>query len=125
MSNIMIINIISVTAFILIFIYAFYISCIEGFNTNKTNIEVIYFYSDTCPLCKIFVNEKWNKFKEEYSSVYEIKEYEENEIEIEDIEKYSIDGFPTVIIKKGDTFKEYRTNLPISIDKFIEKKYKD
>lgn len=72
-------------------------------NTNKKTIEkfenvktVTYYYMDGCKYCDLFSPE-WDKFVDNYDG--EIKFSKKNMKDArEDLKKYNIDGFPTVII---------------------------
>lgn len=78
-------------------------SIMESFG-NPTSCT--YYYMTNCGHCKTFTPE-WDKFVQNYTGNIEFKKVEMNQAG-NDIEKYNIKGFPTVLIMDdaGET-KEY------------------
>ena len=78
-------------------------SIMESFGNPTT---CTYYYMTNCGHCKTFTPE-WDKFVQNYTGNIEFKKVEMNQAG-NDIEKYNIKGFPTVLIMDdaGET-KEY------------------
>tara|TARA_E500000178_G_scaffold195993_1_gene193995 strand:- start:682 stop:1083 length:402 start_codon:yes stop_codon:yes gene_type:complete len=75
----------------------------ENFSNPKT---CTYYYMDNCGYCEKFTPE-WDKFVSEYSGSVVLQKKERNEAGSE-LDKYNIEGFPTVILcdDNGD-YKEF------------------
>ena len=71
----------------------------EGFSNPK---ELIYFYMNGCGHCKTF-SPVWDEFASNYNGDLKLNKYETNEAGSM-IEKYKIQGFPTVLLidEKGN-----------------------
>ena len=73
------------------------------FFRNKSIMEIFsnptsctYYYMDKCGHCKKFTPE-WDRFVRNYTGDIKFKKVESEQAR-EDIEKYNITGFPTVLI---------------------------
>jgi thiol-disulfide isomerase/thioredoxin len=93
-----------------------------------TKNSVTLYYADYCSHCHAFMPE-WNKLKQSLPSNYQSFQYESSR-DSDVINNNSIDGFPTIRIKKGDTYLDYvgeRTAekiLDVMTEKSKEKKIK-
>jgi thiol-disulfide isomerase/thioredoxin len=94
-----------------------------------TKNSVTLYYADYCSHCHAFMPE-WNKLKQSLPSNYQSFQYESSR-DSDVINNNSIDGFPTIRIKKGDTYLDYvgeRTAekiLDVMTEKSKEKKSKE
>jgi len=81
----------------------------EGFSNPK---ELIYFYMNGCGHCKTF-SPVWDEFASNYNGDLKLNKYETNEAGSM-IEKYKIQGFPTVLLidEKGNK-KEFEGDRTI------------
>ena len=81
----------------------------EGFSNPK---ELIYFYMNGCGHCKTF-SPVWDEFTSNYNGDLKLNKYETNEAGSM-IEKYKIQGFPTVLLidEKGNK-KEFEGDRTI------------
>ncbi len=70
---------------------------------NKT--QILLFKADWCGHCKTF-KPTWEALSEKYNTKYEFITYDADK-EREMFEKYKVDAFPTIIIKKGDELMNY------------------
>lgn len=81
--------------------------------------DIFLFKADWCGHCKGFFP-SWNKLKEEHSSKYNFITYD-SEKNKEEIKNWNIEGFPTIIVKKGKDAMEYvGPNEYNSVLSFIE-----
>ncbi len=92
-------------------VLAIIIHCL--FFSQSTNMEnfgnpttLTYYYMENCGHCKRFAPE-WDTFVQNYTGTVKLRKVEMNEAG-DDLEKYNISGFPTVIAvdENGDK-KEY------------------
>jgi thiol-disulfide isomerase/thioredoxin len=75
-------------------IYSNYLSSyLENFGNPAS---VVYFHMDTCGYCKKF-NPIWDKFSAGYNGALKVKKIERKEAG-EMLEKYNIQGFPTILL---------------------------
>jgi thiol-disulfide isomerase/thioredoxin len=83
---------------------------------GEEKLDVFLFKAEWCGHCKAF-KPTWelleNQFKKKYN--FHTYDYESNKKEIEE---WQIQGFPTIIAKKGKTASEYRG--PRNIDSLVE-----
>ena len=70
---------------------------------NPTNVKLVLFYADWCGYCKK-MKPDWNKFKEKYPNNCE--EYESENITDDIRKKYTIQGYPTIIVVTFNNGKE-------------------
>tara|TARA_B110000114_G_C15091003_1_gene398617 strand:- start:1664 stop:2197 length:534 start_codon:yes stop_codon:yes gene_type:complete len=77
-------------------------------NTSEKSAELFLFYVEWCPHCKS-AKPTWDEFKDHnktvngYSIIYnEINCTDENEQSTKLINKYNIEGFPTIILLKNN-----------------------
>ena len=86
-------------------------SYLETFGNPKS---MIYFHMNGCGHCKKFTP-TWDNFSSKYVGPLKLMKYEQKEAGKEMLEKYEIQGFPTVILvdDKGD-FKTYEGDRTIS-----------
>ena len=96
--------------------YHYYAASLENFSNPK---KLVYFHMDTCGHCKKF-NPEWNKFALSYNGPLEIKKVERKEAG-EDLQKYKIKGFPTILLIDGeDNTKEFDGDRTVSgLEKFV------
>jgi thiol-disulfide isomerase/thioredoxin len=114
-SNIEILKIISIIVSLIIIpiiiIYLLKMLREETFTSNKPYREIIFFSLDGCSHCEK-LKPMWDLFKKNYNNNQYIKliniEAENNK---ELVEKYNIEGFPTILyIKDGEKVSEYDGN---------------
>ena len=86
---------------------------------GDNDIEVLLFKAEWCGHCKRFKS-TWDKLKENFSNKYKFIAYDaDNDKDI--IEKYNVQGFPTIKFKKGDKVVEYQGSRDIeSLSSMIE-----
>ena len=77
------------------------------FTENFGNpVSCHYYYMEQCGHCKRFSPE-WDQFVQTYNGPVKLRKYEMNEAE-SDLEKYKIQGFPTIlIIDENGEAKDY------------------
>ena len=81
--------------------------------------DVFLFKADWCGHCKGFLP-SWKKLKEDYGSKYNFITYD-SEKNKDEIKNWNIEGFPTIIVKKGKDAMEYvGPNEYNSVLSFIE-----
>ena len=92
-------------------------SIMESFG-NPTSCT--YYYMTNCGHCKTFTPE-WDKFVQNYTGNIEFKKVEMNQAG-NDIEKYNIKGFPTVLIMDdaGETKEYYGPRTSAGLKKYFE-----
>jgi thiol-disulfide isomerase/thioredoxin len=74
---------------------------LEGFGTPK---ELVYFYMDGCGHCKTF-SPIWDQFASGYSGNLNVRKVERAAAG-NDIDKYEIQGFPSVLLLDGQGGKK-------------------
>ena len=96
--------------------YQYYSSSLENFSNPK---KLVYFHMDSCGHCKKFTPE-WDKFASSYDGPLEIKKVERKEAG-DDLEKYKIQGFPSILLIDGqDNTKEFDGDRTSSgLEKFV------
>lgn len=96
--------------------YQYYSSSLENFSNPK---KLVYFHMDGCGHCKKFTPE-WDKFASSYDGPLEIKKVERKEAG-DDLEKYKIQGFPSILLIDGqDNTKEFDGDRTSSgLEKFV------
>ena len=96
--------------------YQYYSSSLENFSNPK---KLVYFHMNGCGHCKKFTPE-WDKFASSYDGPLEIKKVERNEAG-DDLEKYKIQGFPSILLIDGqDNTKEFDGDRTSScLEKFV------
>jgi len=96
--------------------YHYYSSSLENFQNPK---KLVYFHMTSCGHCKKFTPE-WDKFASGYNGPLEIKKVERAEAG-DDLEKYKIQGFPSILLIDGqDNIKEFDGDRTSSgLEKFV------
>ena len=74
---------------------------LEGFGQPK---ELVYFYMNGCGHCKKFTP-TWDQFASGYSGSLKIRKVERADAE-DELNKYDIKGFPTVLLLDGNGGKK-------------------
>ena len=101
-------------------------------NENLKNVELLFFHVDWCPYCKT-AKPEWNNIKELYENntingrsinFIEIDCTNESNDTKEMMDKYTIEGYPTVkLIKDGNVFdfdaKPTKENIENFLQSFI------
>lgn len=95
-----------VVVLVLFVIYRVFFRKVSMFETFGNPASCTYYYMTNCGHCKQFTPE-WDKFVQNYRGDVKMRKVEMNEAG-DDLEKYNIKGFPTVLImdESGET-KEY------------------
>ena len=126
-NNFMLILVLMIISFIVTMIVLYYIAkivfkkkkVVEKYG-NAIENKVLMFHVDWCPHCKKALPE-WNQFKSEYNN----KTIDSKKIVVVDhdltnssdpnnkklIEKYNIEGYPSVILDKGGEFVELEVKV--------------
>ena len=90
-------------------------SDVANANTRKKEAQVLFFFADWCPHCKK-AKPEWEQFKEEYDGktingyvvIFEEYNCTDENSDIEDlINKYKIEGYPTIKLIKDNQVVEY------------------
>jgi len=91
---------------VLLIVYRVYFRKVSMFETFGNPASCTYYYMTNCGHCKRFTPE-WDQFVQNYTGNIKMKKVEMSEAG-DDLEKYNIKGFPTVLVmdKSGET-KEY------------------
>ena len=82
------------------FLYSYFSAFnLEGFGTPK---ELVYFYWKDCGHCKRF-SPVWDEFTKKYNGSIKLRKVEKDDIGAKDeLEKYKIRGFPTIMLLDGN-----------------------
>ena len=67
--------------------------------------EVFLFKAEWCPHCTGFLD-SWEKLQKNYGEKYEFVTYD-SEKNQKEIKEWHVEGFPTIIVKKGNDAREY------------------
>ena len=67
--------------------------------------DVFLFKAEWCPHCKNFMSQ-WEKLESDHGKKYNFITYDSNE-DSEEIKNWSIQGYPTIMVKKGKDVMEY------------------
>ena len=79
-------------------------NCLEGFTGGK---EFVLYHMNGCGHCKKMMPE-WDKFSSSYKGGLKVRKVERGEAP-DDIKKYGIQGFPTlVLVDGGEKVKAYQ-----------------
>jgi thiol-disulfide isomerase/thioredoxin len=100
-------------------------------NNRESNAELIFFFADWCPHCTR-AKPEWDKFKNSFNNkkvgLFNLTctEVDCSEGNSPLIQEYSIDGYPTIILKKDGERIDYdasisEDNLQQFITQFLEK----
>ncbi len=101
-------------------------SDISNGNARLSETQVYFFYADWCPHCKK-AKPEWDQFMKQYNNktvgTYQIipigVDCSEGENPL--IQKYGVDGYPTVILLKGDQRVDYDAKITYdNLSKFVE-----
>jgi thiol-disulfide isomerase/thioredoxin len=95
----------------------------ENVNTNQqgggNKKDVLLFKAKWCGHCQGFLP-AWSKLKKEHNSKYNFITYDSDK-HPEEIKSWNIEGFPTIMVKKGNEAMEYvGPNEYTSVLSFIE-----
>ena len=86
-------------------------------NPNSNIIKIINIYSSDCEYSDILF-EAWTKVKERYRNrrnLVTIEEYEaEKDKEI--VKQFNVEGYPTILIIKGEKIYEYPSNMSLEFN---------
>ena len=83
---------------------------LEGFGQPK---ELVYFYMDGCGHCKKF-SPIWDQFANSYNGSLNIRKVERADAG-DELNKYSVQGFPTVLLLDGNGGKkEFQGNRTVA-----------
>tara|TARA_B100000161_G_C33512087_1_gene396854 strand:- start:654 stop:1016 length:363 start_codon:yes stop_codon:yes gene_type:complete len=86
---------------------------------GKDKREVYLFKAEWCPHCKGF-EPTWDKLKENHKNKYKFITYDSDK-NSDKISEWKIEGFPTIIVKRGGEALEYLgPNEYNSVLEFIE-----
>lgn len=93
-------------SFIICLAYRFKLfSSIEGFSINA--VKVNYYYMDGCGHCETF-SPLWDEFTSSYKGPLQFQKINMKDAE-DDLKKYEIDGFPTVVlIDENGNYEHYK-----------------
>lgn len=72
---------------------------------GKSEKEVYLFKADWCPHCTGFLP-SWKKLEENHKSKYNFITYDVDKNK-DKIQEWGIQGFPTILVKKGDEAHEF------------------
>jgi thiol-disulfide isomerase/thioredoxin len=72
---------------------------------NETKVDVILFKADWCGHCKKF-KPVWEQLSKQFESKFNFITYDADK-DIDMLEKYKVDGFPTILFKDGKHIKPY------------------
>ena len=99
---------------------------ISNQNTRTSETQVYFFYADWCPHCKK-AKPEWDQFVKQYENktvgTYTIVPIGVDCSEGENplIQKYGVDGYPTLIMVKGDQKVDYDAKITFdNMSKFID-----
>ena len=82
--------------------------------------EIILFKANWCGHCQNFMP-TWDKLSTNFKDKYNFTKYD-GDINTNEVSEYKINGFPTIIVKKGNELYEYTgKNTYESVLNFIEK----
>ena len=101
-------------------------------NRRVSNAEIIFFFADWCPHCKR-AKPEWDNFKSNFENktigFYNLTcvDVDCTEGDSPLIQEYSVDGYPTIILKKDGKRIDYdarinENNLKQFINEFLESK---
>ena len=80
---------------------------------------IVFLYAPWCGHCKTF-KPTWNKIKKKYSGKIQTKEINSDK-QPQEIKKYKVEGFPTVLFMKGNQRIEYQGDRSAEdLDKFFQ-----
>ena len=83
-----------------------YSNFLSGYLENFGNPEsLVYFHMDGCGHCKKF-NPTWDKFASSYNGSLKIKKLERKEAGEDMLQKYQVQGFPTILLLDGQGNKK-------------------
>ena len=86
-------------------------SSVEGFSINA--VKVNYYYMDGCGHCETF-SPIWDEFTSSYKGPLQFQKINMKDAE-DDLKKYEIDGFPTVVlIDETGNYEHYQGERTIS-----------
>ena len=92
----------------------------QGLQTGGATSELILFYADWCGHCQNFKPD-WEKIKSKKDLNINFVEYNAD-IHADEINKYGIEGYPTIILKNGDTLHKFENSRTIdNIVEFVQK----
>ena len=101
-------------------------SDISNDNTRNSESKLYFFYADWCPHCKT-AKPEWEKFIKQFDNktigTYNLKPIGVDCSEGENplIQEYSVDGYPTIILVKGDQRVNYDAKITYdNMVKFVE-----
>ena len=81
--------------------------------------EVFLFKADWCPHCRTFLPQ-WEQLKSDHSDEYDFITYDSDK-DSSEMQSWPIQGFPTIMVKKGKDVMEYvGPNEYNSVLKFIK-----
>ena len=95
-----------------------YNSHIEGMSNKAPDAEILLFYADWCPHCKT-AKPIWEEIKQKYQgkevngrivTFTEINSTEETPEVSEMMQKYNVEGFPTIKLIKDDQIIDFDAN---------------
>nr|QFG74681.1 MAG: thioredoxin [Megaviridae environmental sample] len=73
---------------------------------SKDKMNILLFKAEWCGHCKNFLP-TWNALTKEFESKYNFITYDYNNNE-DEMRKYEINSFPTIVLEKNDIKEEYR-----------------
>jgi protein disulfide-isomerase len=101
-------------------------SDISNDNTRSSESKMYFFYADWCPHCKS-AKPEWDKFHKQFNNkqigTYNIVPVGVDCSEGENplIQEYGVDGYPTVILVKGDQRVNYDAKITYdNLVKYVE-----
>jgi thiol-disulfide isomerase/thioredoxin len=97
-----------------------YLQLKNGQKGGASHVELMLFKANWCGHCTRFKN-TWEELKKDHNKKLELIEYDiDQTMEKKYFQKYGVDSFPTLILKKNDTIIEYKNAMnKESITKFI------
>lgn len=88
-----------------------------GGSTEK--LDIMLFKANWCGHCKNFIP-TWNEIQTKYKSKYNFVTYD-SEANKKEMKQWQVQGYPTIIIKKGNLASEYKGDrVESDIIKFVE-----
>ena len=88
---------------------------LEGYEgEEQIPAKVVYFYMDGCPACKDF-EKTWKNFNNSYNGELTIEKIEREDAGNDVLDKYKVNGFPTVLLvdTNDNKIKEFTLNRTV------------